>query len=223
MRKIFLYSWVFLTVALASCSSASTTLSEDDMAVFKAAVKGIDVLADFVPCRAVTEREDLFTNICYYCITPASADTVTLHVTVPMGDSIIPLIMGINGDNTAAKVVIDDSTGDMMGRYLSEDAENYIMLTQDIVPTPKIGCVIELQAAVYGNGIVYIPGHEEVKAYAAPDETAEVVTTLMNEEGMVPDAYPCKGMSKGWYELELDNKPAFVKVSDMTWDAMDTF
>jgi len=136
---------------------------------------------------------------------------------------IIPMVLcactSVQGPSM--KVVVSGS--DVLGRYVSETEDNYIVEVQDTYPVDKAGARVELWKASEGKGIVYLKDFGKANAYSEMDEVSEIVFSLCYEEGYVPDTYKCLGYRKGWFQIEKDGATGYIQERLVNWDSIDTF
>jgi len=119
------------------------------------------------------------------------------------------------------KVVVSDT--DVLGRYVSETEDSYIVEVQDTYPVEKTGARVELWKASEGRGIVYLKDFGKADAYAEMNESSEIVFSLCYEEGDVPDTYRCLGFRKGWFRIEKDGATGYIRERLVNWDSIDAF
>jgi len=136
---------------------------------------------------------------------------------------ICPMILSacLSDQGPSMKVVVYN--GEVLGRYISETDENYVVEVQDTYSVKKKGARVELWKASEGKGVVYLKDFGKVNAYAEMDETSDTVFSLCYKEGFVPDTYICLGYRNGWFQIEKDGTSGYIREKLVNWDSIDTF
>ena len=110
-----------------------------------------------------------------------------------------------------------------IARVLREDDTAYLCGIQDTFQVSKDEVRVERWTAADGRGVVFLKEEGRRPAYALPDSTSSVVAHLISENGYVPVAYPCLGLSDTWFRIDAGGKPAYIDSRYVIWDAIDTF
>ncbi|MCQ2238250.1 MAG: hypothetical protein MJZ73_03345 [Bacteroidaceae bacterium] len=114
------------------------------------------------------------------------------------------------------KVVVDKD-GEVLGNYGGEDADNYIIETDDSYTASKRGLHVETYSARDGQGEIILRGNHKASVYRTPD-TSDFLCTIEDEEGMMPDGYKCLGYNNGWFHIKLfDGRNGYVESSQVEW------
>lgn len=108
-------------------------------------------------------------------------------------------------------------------RFEGETDQNYIGSIQDVFEVPKADAEVVTWYACDGKGIVYLKDFGALPAFSQADETSAVVGQLLYDEGYTPETYRCLGFRDGWFEIEFDGTPGFVREDQVIWDAIDSF
>ena len=112
-----------------------------------------------------------------------------------------------------------------MGRLVKVNAKTYTVSVQDDYDVPKAGNHVEVFSAAKGQGIVYrdLERRGNINVRKGPSTKTAVIAKIPDCEGMLPDAYDCLGIVKGWYKINIDGKIGYVRADLMEWDGMCTF
>jgi len=119
------------------------------------------------------------------------------------------------------KVIVDNEG--YVGRYLDENDTSYHGVIQDEYWIEKEKAHIETVKACDGRGFLSlkVPGKEFV--YSSYDTNADVIGTMIYEDGYVPEVYNCLGYVKGWFMVDIDGKVGFIREELVNWDAVNSF
>ena len=122
------------------------------------------------------------------------------------------------------KMVIDTNTGEAVGRLVKITPTAYVIDVQD---TGEINKAPNLKVVTFsaknGQGVIYRNDYVKVNVRKGPGLNYPVVAQIANEQGCVPEAYPCLGKVKGWYKTTLNGVEGYVLAKLVQWDGMDTF
>lgn len=150
------------------------------------------------------------------------------NITIESGDAIYPVKREYAIDG---KVAIDKDGNKY--RYIADTNDGYFIEAQDWGIIPKEGTRIEYYIADKGQGIVYL--NNDTKAAnvrTAPTTKSKVLTIIKNEEGELPNVYPClgyvsqelpDGSYKFWFKIKVNGKIGYVSRDLMYWDSISTF
>ena len=121
------------------------------------------------------------------------------------------------------KMVVDKK-GEVVGRYVSTNANTYTVSVQDDYEVPKWGNRVVTFSAVKGQGIVYRNQEKvgNINVRRRPNTKSAVVARIPEFDG-VPDCYPCLGKLNGWYKIRIDGVVGYVREDLACWDGMCTF
>jgi len=136
---------------------------------------------------------------------------------------ILPIIFCACSSDHGPSMKVVTCNGDVLGRYVSETEDSYIVEVQDTYPVEKAGARVELWKASEGKGIVYLKDFGKANAYSEMNENSEIVFSLSYEECYVPDTYKCLGYRKGWFQIEKDGATGYIQERLVNWDSIDTF
>ncbi len=114
--------------------------------------------------------------------------------------------------------------GEVEGRYVRTNADSYTVDVQDTYDVPKAGLRVVTFSAVKGQGIVYRNQDRKgnINVRKGPSIKSAVVAKIPEFDG-VPDCYPCLGLVKGWYKINIDGVVGYVRKDMACWDGMCTF
>lgn len=119
------------------------------------------------------------------------------------------------------KVVVNEKTGAVEGRWLRTNTDTYTVSVQDYVEVPQKGNKIVTYRAVDGQGVVYTD-KDKVNVRENPSTSSRIVGTIHNEYGDLPECFPCLGLKNGWYLININGKRGYVRADLMTWDSICT-
>ena len=120
------------------------------------------------------------------------------------------------------KMVVD-ANGNIVGRYVSTNADTYTVDVQDTYDVPKEGNKIVTFSAENGDGVIWCKNFGKVNVRSVPSTNGKIVGKMIYEEGDVPESYPCLGKEKGWYKTKINGKIGYVRADLAEWDGMDSF
>lgn len=133
--------------------------------------------------------------------------------------------------STEGKVVIDKNG--KPSRYLADTDDGYFVSVQDYGVVPREGARVVEYSAEKGQGIVYL--NAETKAAnvrLSPTKKSKVLCVIKDEEGELPETYPCLGLVteqlpdgdyKQWFKIKVGKRVGYVSRDLMVWDSICTF
>lgn len=136
-------------------------------------------------------------------------------------DRIVP---GLNRtfNDTSGKVVVSKS-GEESGRYIGKVGNNYLVSIQDYGLVSKDDYVIKEVSARNGEGCLVLKGNSTVNVRQRPTTESAVIAKIKDEEGELPEVYPCLGMADGWFRIKVGNKTGYVRADLMLWDSINSY
>lgn len=232
MKKKFILPFLLILCALTllNCSRSLPTLaggygtlselSEKEIQIFQQVIQDKYFVKDWKVLQ-VSRQVVAGTNYHFICSTPQGRQS--LYVFVPLPGRGQAQITGVAGTNNAAEVVVEKSTGEVVGRYVSETETDYVIDIQDQVAVPKSGKEKTFVCAAAGQGFVYPSDFGKWDAYEKPNARSKTVATIEYEEGELPESFRCLGIESQYYKVQLDGKIAYLPIKSMHWDPMNTF
>jgi len=212
----------FINYAIPPCGGYTEQheLTDEDIALFR------NVMGEslFSPLSVATQVVAGL-NYRFWCRYDDGCEDSPAHCSITIyqplqGEPAITNIADGNG-GPEMKVIIDD-TG-TMGRYISENETSYIGEIQDEYQIEKDKASTTIVKACEGRGILTLKDPGKKSAFELPDAKAEVIGTLIHEEGYIPEVYNCLGYIKGWFLAEIDGKTGFIQEEFVIWDAVNSF
>lgn len=194
--------------------------TEDELVIFNEAVAEIQYLQNWEPC-GVSRQVVAGTNYCFTCKNGNESGTVYIFRPLPGRGK--PEVTGINDQRNVARVVIDENTHEVLGRYVSETETEYVIAVQDEVAVPKQGKVVTCFCAVEGKGVVYQNELGVVKVRKKANNVSKVIATIQCQQGEMPECYTCNGFSDGFYRITIDGKEGFVSAHKIAWNSICSF
>ncbi len=129
---------------------------------------------------------------------------------------------------TSAKVVVDAQSNEY--RYIADSGDSYFVEVQDYATVPKKGCRVEEYSASNGQGYLVINSEaaRRVNVRRHPTVKSQVICTISDTEGELPEVYPCLGLSTApdgymWYKTTVNGKTGYIRQNLMQWDAINTY
>lgn len=132
---------------------------------------------------------------------------------------------------TTGKVVIEKDGH--ISRYLADADDGYFVSVQDYGIVPREGARIETYSAENGQGIVYLNSSTKAaNVRTEPSVKSKVLCVISDEEGDLPNTYPCLGLVlqqlpdcsyKEWFKIKVNGKIGYVSRQLMIWDSICTF
>ena len=150
---------------------------------------------------------------------PTSDITITSDDEVMMADWSFP----------EDKVVVSDADG-MEYRYVGETADSYFISAQDYGFVPKAGHHTTYYNAEKGQGWLVLRKSGAANVRKKSTTKSGIVCTIKDEEGYMPEAYPClgflhvkqpSGTYEQWYKLRVGKKTGYVRADLMGWSAVN--
>ncbi len=128
---------------------------------------------------------------------------------------------------TSAKVVIDSDGKEY--RFLAYCGDSYFTEVQDYALVKKNGARLVDYAASDGQGWLTQNSEEapRVNVRRQPTTKSPVMCTISDEEGMMPEVYPCLGYISGpdegmWYKTKVNGKVGYIRQDLMLWDPINS-
>lgn len=128
-------------------------------------------------------------------------------------------------------MVVIDKDGNKY-RYLADMDDGYFVESQDYGVVPKEGARVEFYDAELGQGVLYLNSDTKSANIRASASTKSPILCVINDEGELPEAYPCLGMVtinlpngdyKQWFKIRVGKHIGYVSRDLMTWDSICTF
>ncbi len=232
MRKKFILPFLLAlcTLTLQNCSRSLppltggygtlSELSENESRIFRQVIQDKDFFKDW---KAVQVRRQVVAGTNYHFLCMTNKGKQSVYVFAPLPGRGEPRITGVAGKNNAAEVVLDAETDEVIGRYVSETATDYVVEVQDQVPVNKAGKKKVFVCAAAGQGIVYPSDFGILNVKEKASAQSKTIATFDYKEGELPESFPCLGIESQYYKIKFDGKIGFVPVQSMHWDSMDTF
>lgn len=232
MRKKFVLPLLLAlcTLTLQNCSRSLpplaggygtlSELSENESQIFQQVIQGKEFFKDWKAVQ-VSRQVVAGTNYRFICSTNKGQKSVYVFAPLPgRGEN---RITGVEGSHNAAEVVVDAETNEVIGRYVSETATDYVIEVQDQVPVNKAGKKKVFVCAAAGQGIVYPADFGMLNVKEKACAQSKTIATFAYKEGELPECFPCLGIESQYYKVKFDGKIGFVPVQSMHWDSMNTF
>ena len=127
-----------------------------------------------------------------------------------------------------SRQVVKTPTGEV-ARYLANCGDSYFVSLQDDYLVKKKGSKLFERSAEKGEGYLVINSDEArcVNVRQHPSTKSCVLTTVCDNEGGVPDVYPCLGLVSSqdrlWFRTRVNGKVGYVSQRFMLWDAVNTY
>ena len=121
-----------------------------------------------------------------------------------------------------AKVVVDEKTGEVVGRWIRTNADTYTVGVQDDVDVPRKGNKVVTYRASEGKGVVIAAG-DKVNVREQAGTTSKIIGAMYNKEGELPDVFQCLGYKNGWFCIDFNGKKGYVSARFTYWDSICTF
>lgn len=129
---------------------------------------------------------------------------------------------GIKPASVDTMEMVVDRHGNVVGRFVSNNANTYTISVQDDSEVSKIGNKVVTFRAKDGQGILYTR-RKHVNIRQQPNLESTVIGQISYEDGYVPETYPCLGKTNEWYKIKVGNKIGYVRHDLVEWDGMNTF
>lgn len=140
-----------------------------------------------------------------------------------MMDSVpISSLQYLEGQKKDSMLMVIDSRGRVIGRYVRTNADTYTVFVQDKVEVPIVGNKIVTFRAQDGKGILYTQ-KTHVNIRQEPNTTSAVLTQISCPKGGLPDTYPCLGKEGEWYKTIVKGMEGYVREDLVIWDGMSSF
>ena len=155
----------------------------------------------------------------------ASSETVSNDSLkqAPLMDSItISSLQDLENQKNDSMLMVVDSRGEVVGRYVRTNADTYTVFIQDKVEVPIVGNKVVTFSAIEGKGILYTR-KTHVNIRQEPNTTSAVLTQISTPKGKVPETYPCLGKTNDWYKTIVKGMEGYVREDLVIWDGMSSF
>lgn len=128
--------------------------------------------------------------------------------------------------------VVEDERGNAVGYYLGHQGEDLLIEAQDVGLVPAAKHRLMEYKAEHGQGVVMIgPEYQMVNVRKEPSLKSEVVTTITDVPGELPNAYPCLGFVpststneyRWWYHIHVGDKTGYVSHRVALWRAVNLY
>lgn len=141
----------------------------------------------------------------------------------PLMDSImISSLQDLENQKTDTMLMVVDSRGRVIGRYMRTNADSYTIFVQDMTEVPIVGNKVVTFRAKDGKGILYTR-RTHVNIRQEPNTTSAVLTQITTPNGKVPQTYPCLGKEGEWYKIIVKGMEGYVREDLVIWDGMSSF
>lgn len=162
-------------------------------------------------------------------------DSLTWHTTAfrPVADMCItPPEWDAEGNlhkyRNNGKVVIDSDGKEY--RFLAYCGDSYFAESQDYAMVKKKSARLVNYDAANGQGWLIQNSDDapRVNVRRRPTTKSPVMCTISDEEGMLPEVYPCLGYVSGsdegmWYKTKVNGKTGYIRQDLMLWDPVNTY
>lgn len=129
---------------------------------------------------------------------------------------------------TSGKVVVDSDGNEY--RFLAYCGDSYFVEAQDYGMVKKQGARLVDYDAANGQGWLTQNSEEapRVNVRQLPTTKSRILCTISDEEGMMPEVYPCLGYQFGtddcmWYKTKVNGKTGYIRQDLMLWDPVNTY
>lgn len=119
-------------------------------------------------------------------------------------------------------LMVIDSRGNVVGRYVRTNADTYTICVQDNVEVPIVGNKVVVFRAADGKGVLYTQ-KTHVNIRQEPNTTSIVLTQISRSKNGVSDTYPCLGKTGEWYKIIAKGVVGYVREDLVIWDGMNSF
>ena len=142
----------------------------------------------------------------------------------PLIDSSITIssLQDLENQKADTMLMVVDSRGRVIGRYMHTNADSYTIFVQDMTEVPIVGNKVVTFRAKDGKGILYTR-RTHVNIRQEPNTTSAVLTQITTPNGKVPQTYPCLGKEGEWYKIIVKGMEGYVREDLVIWDGMSSF